>query len=202
MNIVTKREVIYDNDYNYSNACGCSGFDGSKATTSQIKDFQFWYNLKNTPRLRTDGTLDAMTKSAISAKGNEYDLSKGFSVSTATKLPNNVSETSPVGEKKKGMLWDKAKGTWVKGSDWLNRNPEFKNRLQTTGGNLLGNLFGGIFGGSQPIGSDAIPEYTTSDTAIKDDGKKSTMSTPVKIAIGVGAAALLITIIVVATKKK
>jgi hypothetical protein len=52
MNIVTKREVIYDNDYNYSNACGCSGFDGSKATTSQIKDFQSWYNLKKYPKIK------------------------------------------------------------------------------------------------------------------------------------------------------
>jgi hypothetical protein len=146
-----------------------------------------------------------MTKSAISAKGNEYDLSKGFSVSTATKLPNNVSETSPVGEKKKGMLWDKAKGTWVKGSDWLNRNPEFKNRLQTAGGNLLGNLFGGIFGstaqqttqeGSYGSGfpSDE-PVYTETD-------KKSTMSTPVKIALGALTAGLLITFIVIATKNK
>lgn len=199
MNIVTKRKVIYNNDYTYSNACGCSGFDGSKASTSQIKDFQFWYNLKYTPKLKTDGVLDVLTKGAIASKGNEYDLSKGFKSTTSSSLPNSVSETSPVGEKKKGMLWDKAKGTWIKGSDWLNRNPEFKNRLQTAGGNLLGNLFGGLFSSpNQALGSSEIQEYTPIETM----PEKSKMSTPVKVALGLGAAALLITLIVVATKKK
>jgi hypothetical protein len=220
MNIVTNRKVVYDNDYDYSNACGCSGFDGvSKPENSkETQSFQDWLDVRY-PTWNNGGKLNkgagygrypfgTQTAKAWKNYGAEFHKArKGFSESMSkttsnVALPASVSETSPVGEKKKGMLWDKAKGTWVKTSDWLNAHPEFKGKLMEVGGNVLGKLFGGIFGGSQPIGSESIPEYTSSEQIIPQDDKKSTMSTPVKITLGALAAGLLITLIVVATKEK
>jgi hypothetical protein len=223
MDIVTKRKVIYGNVSDYSNACGCSGFDGTgkPENSKETKTFQDWLDVKY-PTWNNGSKLNKgegygrypfgkQTSIAWSNYGAEFfNARKKFAstlnpaVSTPP-LPNTVSETSPKGEKKKGMLWDKTKGTWIKASDWLNSHPEFKGKLTSIGGNILNNLFGGIFGstsqqttqeGSYGSGlpSDE-PVYTETD-------KKSTMSTPVKIALGALTAGLLITFIVIATKNK
>jgi hypothetical protein len=158
MNIITNRKVITTNDINeYSNACGCSGFD----SYSNADD--------NTP-----------------------------------KLPDSVSITNPQGQKKAGMLWDKAKGTWVKSSDWLNAHPQFKSILANYGTNILQNAFGGIFAGLIPTNTPQSTIVPPTETiVIKDKEKEKTpkMSNGVKIAIVVGIASLLGFLIYKSTKK-
>lgn len=153
MRIITKRKIITSNQAkNYSNACGCSGFDS-------------YSNLDDTKSIS---------------------------------LPSNVSQSNPTGQKKAGMLWDKTKGTWIKASDWLNANPQFKLALTNLGNEALQNVFGGAFANLLTPLADNQP--TTKVEIIEE--KKSNLSPIIKGTLLVIAAILFVTLIVNTTKDK
>jgi hypothetical protein len=152
MKIITNRKIITNEAINYSNACGCSGFDS-------------YSNLDDTKSIS---------------------------------LPSNVSQSNPTGQKKAGMLWDKTKGTWIKASDWLNANPQFKLALTNLGNQALQNVFGGAFANLLTPITDKQP--TTNIEFVEE--KKSTLSPLIKGTLLVIAAILFVALIVNTTKEK
>jgi hypothetical protein len=153
MKIITNRKIITSNKAtNYSNACGCSGFDS-------------YSNLNDTKSIS---------------------------------LPSNVSQSNPTGQKKAGMLWDKTKGTWIKASDWLNANPQFKLLLTNLGNEALQNVFGGAFANLFTPIEDKQP---AKNVEIIEE-KKSDLSPTIKVTLLIIASILLVALIVNTTKEK
>ena len=139
MKIITNRKIITSTDSNYSNACGCSGFD----SYSNLDD------------------------------------------SKSVALPSNISQTNPTGQKKAGMLWDKTKGTWIKASDWLNANPQFKAILNDLGNQALQNVFGGMFANLlAPKSTDNVQSYVPTVEPEPKPKLSNTMKIGIALVVG------------------
>jgi len=126
MKIITSYPVIYKN--NVINRGGDFSNISGSSSPADIKSFQTWYN-KQSPKtaLEVDGKWGKKTASAWKDKGASYEkhmlgvaaesqniMAGLFGLGTPTApLPENISVSSPTGEKKKGMFWDKVKGGFV-----------------------------------------------------------------------------------------
>lgn len=166
------------------------------------------------------GNGGAQTKKAYATYGTAYEsalqsvlgilsgTSTGSSSPSSTttqsapsspQLPPSVSETNPKGEKKKGMLWDKTKGTWVKGSDWLKAHPEFANKMKGFFGNIFSgdNPLAGLFGGSKTSSKDTV---SYEDNSYNPEPTDKTMSKNAKIGLAIGGGILLLVIGIVIYK--
>lgn len=149
--------------------------------------------------------MKVITNRQIIFKGQDKN-SNACGCSSATgetsNLPSSVSTTSPDGKTKSGMLWDKAKGTWVKASDWLNAHPEFKAKAEGALGQIFGNILDtiGLGGtkGSAPAPT-VMPSYTPDPTP---QPAKKGLSRNAKIGIGIGAGVLVLAAVYFATKGK
>jgi len=203
------------NSSDYSNASG--------DLPKNIKHFQDWMDkihpnwLNDGTNLNKNvskgyGTGGKQTKNAYAKYGQSYESAlqsvMGILSGTETQassnpstnskpsspsLPSSVSETNPKGEKRKGMLWDKTKGTWVKGSDWLKQHPEFASQLK--------GFFGNIFSGNNPLAGifgegKSAPEQNLGyqDNSYNPDPTKTGMSKNAKIGLAIGGSILLIII--------
>lgn len=126
MKIITSYPVIYRN--NVINRGG-SEFSNITATSNKdsIKSYQTWYN-KQSPKtpLKVDGQWGPKTSAAWDEKGQVYEkqmfgaaqdvqntVAGLFGGMPAAPLPENITVSSPTGEQKKGMFWDKLKGAFV-----------------------------------------------------------------------------------------
>lgn len=175
--------VITNNPIQYSSACGCSSsFEGSfdSSNSSHVKEFQNYANSKGA-KLVVDGKWGALTQAEWSKYGKEFRKANK-PASSATTTP--VSEPTPAQvekQAKKGLAWDKVKKGWVSAKD---------SGVLQKGLDVVGSLFGN---------KDSETNSTVTDTT---EEVKTGMSTTTKVLIGVGALALVSTIIYFATKKK
>jgi hypothetical protein len=127
-----------------------------------------------------------------------FDSYSNLDDSKSVTLPSNVSQTNPTGQKKAGMLWDKTKGTWIKATDWLNANPQFKAVLTDLGNQALQNVFGGMFANIlTPKKSEDVIVNTPKEEPIQP----KTMSNNMKIGIAIVVGAFFVILVAKFTKK-
>lgn len=105
----------------------------------------------------------------VNAKASNTDPSELYSGSNGELMKKAKENAKGDGKKRRGMVWDKTKGAWVKAQD--------------TG--LLSSI-GAFFGAGQATTDTTVPADT-----LPDPNAKQPMSTTTKILIGVGVAAAI-----------
>lgn len=197
MKIITAYPIIYKNNVINRGGSNFSNITGS-STSGDITLFQNWYN-KQAPKtaLVVDGKWGPKTKSAWKEKGAAYEKQMlgvaaeshnimaglfGGGAMPPAKLPENISVSSPSGEKKKGMFWDKLKGGFVAAKEA---------GILDAGKNLA---VGAINDKAKPA-QKAAPSSDVGSSK-ENIGGGRTLSTTAKILIG-GGALLIITLIII-----
>ena len=185
---VTTANPIYYNIIPESPADWYLSFDQSNSEA--IKAFQTWLNKNhagwatgytNGVVLPTDngfGMFGSLTQAAYKNYGDEYLATLATKPTTQPTATSQPTDDQIAVAKKSGLTWDKVNKKWQ--------------QLEQSGAvdTLLG-LFG--------LGKKSDTTPTADDNKLKNPDKP--MSTGAKIAIGVGAAAVLAIIIYAATKK-
>jgi hypothetical protein len=137
--------------------------------------------------LTPDGLWGPKTSAAYTKWGNDWETSK---IVVPTTPPPTTTIPPPTEQKKeemkkKGLQWDKVKGTWMKVKD--------------TG--FLQGMFPGLFANQNQTGPGPEMPVTTAPETPGADPKKG-MSKGMKIGLIVGGVVLLGTVIYFATRKK
>lgn len=206
MKIITAYPVLYKN-----NVINRGGSEYSNITAASNKDsitsFQNWYN-KNVANSQTklvvDGIWGPKTNSAWKQKGERYetemlgatnDVQKAlaglFGGAAAVADPQNISLTSPTGEKKDGMVWDKTKQSFVDPKTGSTNPPVKTNSV-----------------GLSTAKPDVIPPIITkkpddkTGSSKEQHGSGRMISKTAKILIGCGIGFVLVFIIYKVTKTK
>lgn len=72
MRLISKGPVKVRAMKKFSNACGCSGIDGSNS--SDVRTFQVWANINHAAQLSADGKYGPLTKAAYNKWGAEWEV--------------------------------------------------------------------------------------------------------------------------------
>lgn len=199
MKIITSYPVIYRNKVinrggsEFSNITAASNADS-------IKSYQTWYN-KQSPKtaLKVDGKWGPKTSAAWDEKGQAYEkqmlgvaneaqnmVAGLFGGMPAAPLPENITVSSPTGEQKKGMFWDKVKGAFVAAKE------------------------AGVVDAGKNIAKDALKSKTkptgkgpaTGSNSSLAEAPKKGLSKTTKILIGVGILLMVAGIVYKVNKSK
>lgn len=219
MQIITDRKIIVK-DEKSSSACGCSGFDGNgkPQNSAETKMFQDWLDVKY-PTWNNGGKLNkgggygkypfgTQTNNAWKNYGSEFSSSRAslmgnlssmgaLGVSTGDNSSSGSSSKEPSQEEKVkmakvGKVWNKTKG-------WVADQGGALAILEK--GKGIFDTIKGIFGGSSSPSYSSPDQSYPQGSSMPIEQPKEGMSKTAKIAIGVGAGLLLVTLIVIAVKK-
>lgn len=171
-NVIIGGKKINPDDF-YMNLTGSS-------PKAEVLAFQVFAIAKG-EALTPDGLWGAKTAAAYSKWGNDWETSKIVAPTTTTTPPTEQKKEEM---KKKGLQWDKVRGTWMKVKD--------------TG--FLQGMFPNLFGNQNQTGPG--PEMPISNTPEAPAPDKKGMSKGMKIGLAVGGVLLLGTVIYFATRKK
>lgn len=161
-----------------------------KSNKDEVAAFQDWLVVEKGLSVKVDGIYGSETKKYWRKYKKEYE--KSGPVKTNSKIKTGSSKSEPSEEEKKekakkGQGWDKAKKAWVSIKDTAEKYGVIDALLNKIG-----------LGPASP--QTDYPSVTTEDEKKQDEPKK--MSTTTMVLIGVGALALVGTIIYVSNKKK
>ena len=198
MKVITAYPVIYKN--RVINRGGSEFSNITAASTSDsIKAYQNWYN-KQSPKtpLTVDGVWGPKTSEAWNEKGQAYEkqmlgvatgvqntMAGLFGGMQSAPVPENLSVSSPTGEKQKGKFWDKLKGTFVAAKEAGIIDAAAKTA--------------GVSNPSKPKAQSKTAP-SSEKPVVETSGKKG-MTKTTKIIIGASVVLLLIVIVYSATKK-
>lgn len=214
MKILTKNKIIVQSKNMKDTYLG---LDGS-SSKNNIKSFQDWMDIKhpnwvlgeNLNKGSGYGNFSKPTKMAWNLYGAEYTLASGSVIGNLFSSPTQATtqataeptKEQQVEHAKKGKIWDKSKG-------WIDSKGGAQAFLEKNKGVIdsAKDLFGSIFGGNKPTykspsSSPSLNNDGAYGSGLPDLPSNNAMSKNKKIAIGVGAVALLGIIIYVATKPK